>query len=228
MIETSILFGHYSEDKQREDIARRCLQAVAKQRNETTELVLIMNGIYPYRDEFAQYADQWDERPADIFPGRTCNIGMRLARGKIFFMLSNDCLVDDGAVAECVRLIKLYPQYLVSPMFPRRSKRHMNVKLPEGFIGNPRGGDNAVCMTRRQAEDVGWHDEVCCQVDEINYVNRRVAKGYTVLILNKTMATDIGGGAHSYQNQIKQYNLKEYNVRTPYYTREELLKQSFN
>lgn len=228
MIEVSIIIGHYSEDKAREDIARRCLIAASKQRNKTTELILILNGRYPYRDEFIKYADQWHERDADSSPGRSGNIGFKMARGNIFFPMCDDVLLQEGAVAECVRLIKEFPQYLISPMKISRYKmRYFGHVLDNGYITNDRGGDDCYCITRKQSEIIGPIDEIDPLTDGINYTNRRIAKGYTVLLTKRPMAVNLAQGKHSFMKQSQEMGYKGYKHKKPIYSKEELTKLSY-
>lgn len=228
MIETSIIMSHYSEDKRREDIARRCIQAVQPHRNDKTEFILIFNGRYSYRDEFIKYCDQWHERDADASPGRSNNIAYKLAKGKILFILCNDVLLYDGAVAECVRLLKKYEKYLVSPASVTENKmRIWGRKLEDGYLGCDRAGDTVCCLTRKQRENVGPSDEVDPWTDGINLANRRLAKGYTVLLTKEPMCENLAPGIHSFKKQQRMLGYRGYKKREPIYLREKLMKISF-
>lgn len=225
-MEVSIIFGHYAEDKQREEIARRSLQSVQSQRNSKTELIIVFNGLYSYRDEFIKYCDRWHERPADPIPGRTVNIGVSMAKSNIIFHMTNDVLLYDGAVSECVRLIRKYPRYMVTPLYPPKYKEKLNRPFGE-YLVNKRAGDMVICMTKDQIRDIGDYDEVSCWTDGINYINRRIAKGYTVILTKRPMAQDMASGIHSFKSQIKKYNMKGYKQEIPLYSKEELIKASY-
>lgn len=225
-MDVSIVFGHYSEDKEREEIARRALKAVKSQLNSRMELIIVFNGLYPYRNEFTKHAHKWHERPADPLAGKTANIGFSMAKSNIVFLMSNDVLLHDGAISECVRLIKLYPKYLVSPVHPTPNKKKLNLPFGE-YSTNKRSGDMAVFMTKDQLRDIGPYDEVSCWTDGINYINRRIAKGYTVILTKEPMAEDLASGIHSFKSQIKKYNMHGYKQNIPLYSKEELIKQSY-
>ena len=227
MIKTSIIMTHYAETEERVDIARRCILAVQPHRNKTTEFILIFDGIFPYRDEFIKYADQWHERPNDASPGRSWNIGARMAKGNILCFICDDNLLDEGAVAQCVRLVKKYPQYIVTPLPPHPGREGDVYSLVDGYSGNTRGGDQCIFMTRQIFEDIGPRDEVDPFTDGINYVNRRIAKGYHVLMTKKPMAKDMAFGRHSFINQMQRLGYRGYKKTKPLYSREKLLKFTY-
>jgi len=227
-IETSILFGHYAEDRNREIIARHCLKKAHEERNETTELIIVFNGHYSYRDEFIKYCDQWNERDADPFSGKSMNIAHRLARGNILFLMSNDTKLEFGAVKKCVDLIKKYPKYLVTPLWPKLKKmKYFGRQLEDGYVGCDRAGDGVVCMTKKQWDDIGPFDEVDPWTDGINMTNRRIAKGYTVMITKERLAKTMAPSTHSFYNQMKKYNFRGYKQLAPIYSREELFLKSY-
>jgi len=221
---TSIIFGHYSETEERDALAFKCLEAAHAQTNEDTELIIVFNGRYKYKDKFCALADRWHERDADKMPGRTINTGIRIARGDIYFIMANDVLLKDGAVEECVRLIRAYPQFIISPEHPPRYKNRLNIPFDK-YITNNRSGDSVNCMTQQQIDDIGARDEVALLTDEINYINRRIAKGYTVLLTEKPMATNMAPGVHSFKSQMKGW--KGYKGSKPIYSTEELIKKSY-
>ena len=227
MIETSIIFGHYSEDKERDEIAWKSFMSIVPEKNETAELIVVFNGIYPYQYEYLEYIDQWQEREADPFPGRTFNLGIDLAKGKYIFYMSNDVLIEKGAVKECVRLLKEYPQYWVTPFHAKQRKARRNKLLPNGYWANDRCGDTVCCMTKQQIVDVGRMDEVACFTDMINYVNRRIAKGYTVMMTENPMAYDMAEGIHSFKKQIEKYHIVGYKREKPIYNTNLLKKLSY-
>lgn len=225
-MQASIIFGHYSEDKEREEIAKRSLLAIKSQLNSKMELIIVFNGLYPYRGEFIKYCDRWHERVADPSPGRTINIGFSMAKSNIVFYVANDVLLYSGAISECVRLISKYPQFIVAPVYPPPYKDKLNRPFGD-YLTNKRAGDMAYCMTKDQIKDIGKHDEISCWTDEINYMNIRTAKGYTVLLTKKPMGEDMAPGIHSFKEQIKKYNMKGYKKGVPLYSKEELIKQSY-
>lgn len=221
----SIIFGHYSEDKERDEIAKISLLTAFAQKEEGIELIIVFNGIYPYREEFALYADQWHERKADKFPGRTVNIGVSLARGDTVFMMANDTFLYAGAVKECARIVSENPKHCATPIYPRaRRKQLLNMPFGE-YMTNERAGDLAVCMTKKQIEDIGPHDEVAPLTDEINYINRRIAKGYTVILTKEPMGHDMAPGRHSFKSQEKGW--RGYKRTRPIYSKEELVRRSY-
>lgn len=226
-IETSIIMAHYAETQERVDIARQCIMAVQSHRNETTEFILIFDGIFPYRDEFIQYCDQWYERENDASPGKSWNIGAKMAKGNILCFICNDNLLCDGAVTESVRLIKKYPNYLVTPHHPPSYKAHLNYPLIDGFMGSKRGDDQCTFMTRDVFEDIGPKDEVDPYTDGINYINRRIAKGYQVMLTKERMVKDMAPCRHSGIEQQKRMGYRGYKREAPIYSRDKLIRISY-
>ena len=99
--------------------------------------------------------------------------------------------------------------------------------LDNGHITNDRGGDDCCCMTRKQWGAVGNADEVDPLTDGINMINRRIAKGYTVLLTKTPMAVNIAQGKHSFMKQSKQMGYHGYKHKTPIYNKEELIKLAY-
>lgn len=217
----SILFGHYSEDKERDRIALECIKRVSDLYldNSNIEIIVTCNGHYP--ESLDMYCDAYKERDVDILPGRTINEGVALARGDIFFIMSNDILIEPGAVEQCAELVTKYPMYMATPIYPKQRQFHERPSV-DGYNVNLRLGSNCMCMTRKQFEDIGPFDEVLINFDMINYINRWIRKGYAVMMTKEILATDISNSKHSYTKLQEQTGFKKYVSRKAIYDKQTL------
>lgn len=210
----SILFGHYSEDKERDAIALQCLQAVQQFRSPQVEVILSCNGECPYN--LKELSDKWCDRPVDILPGRTVNEGVRLADSDIFFIMSNDILLYPGAVEESAAIVRTHEKLLSTPVYPKTRYWHEQTPV-DGYNVNLRLGSNCLCMRRDQYDDIGPLDEVLINFDMINYINRWIRKGYAVAMTHEILGKDLGEGVHSYINLQARTNFKKWNSRKAIY-----------
>jgi len=221
--EISILFGHYSEDRERDAIALQCLQAVQQFRSPQVEVILTCNGECPY--PLKELCDKWSDRPVDIQPGRTVNEGVKLASGDILFIMSNDVLLYPGAVEKSAEIVRVHKKLLSTCVYPKTRFWHEQPQV-SGYNVNLRLGSNCLCMRRDQYEDIGPLDEVLINFDMINYINRWIRKGYAVAMTHEILGKDLGEGVHSYTNLQKETQFKKWNSRKTIYDPEMLKKIS--
>jgi glycosyltransferase involved in cell wall biosynthesis len=193
---TSIIMAHYSEDEDRDAVALRCIHAIQPYRREDTEFILVCNGYYP---NLSVYADIYFEREVDASPGKSFNIGARIAKGNVLVFMCDDILVNDNWLDECRDIVLNHPRYMVTPTYPRKRKYH-ELPMVDGYYVNHRVGSDIIIMTREQFNDVGEWDEVNPMYDGSNYINRRVQKGYAVMMTKTQLVNNIGTG-HSYARQ---------------------------
>jgi hypothetical protein len=200
-IETSIVMAHYSEDEERTALSKRCILAIQPYRDETTEFILVCNG--HYEQELRDYCDQYSERDADASPGKSFNIGARMAHGNILAFLCDDVLVQGNWLEECKEIVLKYPKYLATPSFPLNRKWHELPKI-DGYCTNSRVGSDCVVMKRDQYDDIGPFDEVNPMYDGSNYLDRRIKKEYAGMMTKTRLAINLGTGVHSYAKQQQQ------------------------
>jgi hypothetical protein len=198
-MDTSIVMIHYCEDDARAAIAEKCIKAIQPYRNASTEFILVCNGFY---DGLSAYCDRYQEREADASPGRSFNIGARIAQGNILAFLCNDILVSGNWLDECIEIVLKHPHYLATPAYVSNRKYH-ELPMVDGYCVNERVGSDILVMTREQFNDIGEFDEVNPMYDGSNYINRRLKKGYPVIMTRKPLAVNIGTG-HSYAKQQAQ------------------------
>lgn len=192
----SIIMAHYSEDDARTELAKKCIQAIQPYRNLFTEFILVCNGYY---EDLSMYCDKYYEREADSSPGRSFNIGARAARGHVLAFMCDDILVNGNWLDECRAIVSNHPGYMATPAYSKNRKYH-ELPMVDGYCVNERVGSDILVMTRAQWFIVGEWDEVNPMYDGSNYINRRVQKGYSVMMTKIPMAINIGTG-HSYLKQ---------------------------
>jgi hypothetical protein len=196
---------HYSEDKERDDIALRCIKAIQPYRNKNVEFILVCNGFY---EGLRQYCDKYFEREADASPGRSGNIGFNAGTGNILIGMSNDVLVTGDWIEECKEIVNKYPKHLATPLHIPNRKWH-ELPMVDGHCVNLRAGSNIMCMTRKQYEDIGPYDEFNPDYDGINYINRWIKKGYAMMMTTHKLAFDLGKFKHCYLKQQAKMGYKK-------------------
>jgi hypothetical protein len=208
-IDTSIIMTHYSENNARTEMALKCILAIQPYRNETTEFILCCNGHYP---ELKIYCDQYFDRDADASPGKSSNIGAKAAYGNILVFMCDDILVFGNWLDECKTILERYPKYLATPAYQSKRRWH-ELSMVDGYCVNKRVGSDIMVMTREQYNDIGKFDEVNPMYDGSNYINRRLKKGYAVMMTKEPLATNLSPNIHSYikqQEQMKYEYAKDY------------------
>ena len=211
--EISLIFGHYSEDFERDKLALQCIIALQQFRNNLNlniELIVSCNG--HYQGHLKEYADKYIERDADLKPGKTMNDGIKVADGDIFILLANDVLLRTGAIEKTAEILRKYPRYLATPVYYNPRKWH-ELPMVDGYCVNTRAGSDCLGMTRKQYEDIGPLDEVLINFDMINYINRWMRKGYAVMLTKEILGRNIANGVHSYVKQQKQFKFKKWASR---------------
>jgi GT2 family glycosyltransferase len=197
MIDTSIIMAHYSEDEARTELALKCIKAVQPYRSETTEFILVCNGFYP---ELKQYCDQYFEREVDTSPGRSCNIGIKAAKGNTVALICNDVLVTGNWLEECKIILEKYPKYIAVAAYQLERKWHEYPPI-DGYCVNTRVGSDFGVYKKEYLEDIGPFDEVNPMLDGSNFLNRRIKKGYLCMMTKKPLAFNMAPRIHSYSKQ---------------------------